>query len=62
MSCFFQVEELTDSLNKAKADGVDVRAFCVINPGNPTGQCLSEKNIVEVTFQCNNLEFHLLYF
>merc|ERR1719428_2120406 len=42
----------TDALEKAaakaKADGLTLRALCVINPGNPTGQVMTEENIKEV--------------
>jgi aspartate/methionine/tyrosine aminotransferase len=44
----FKVKELDHSLREARLMGIDVRALCIINPGNPTGQCLSEKNISEV--------------
>lgn len=36
---------LTDSLVKAKKDGIDPMAMVVINPGNPTGAVLSHENI-----------------
>lgn len=42
------VEGLRKSVAKAKSDGVDVRAFVVINPGNPTGASLSPAAIKEV--------------
>ena len=44
------VKELEQSLSKARENGTDVRALCVINPGNPTGQCLSESNMRAVGF------------
>ena len=31
-----------------RKNGTDVRAIVVINPGNPTGQVLSEQNIKDV--------------
>lgn len=34
------VEELRRALGEARAQGTNVRAIAVINPGNPTGQCL----------------------
>lgn len=37
-----------DAYEKAKADGVDVRAIVIINPGNPTGASLSEEDIRSV--------------
>ena len=36
---------LEDGYNKAKAQGINVKAICVINPGNPTGAVLDEQNI-----------------
>lgn len=44
-------------LLQAREEGVAVRAMVVINPGNPTGQCLSKDNMKEVIRFCvaNNL-------
>jgi aspartate/methionine/tyrosine aminotransferase len=39
---------LDDSLRAARAQGTRVRAICIINPGNPTGSVLDEKNIAMV--------------
>jgi aspartate/methionine/tyrosine aminotransferase len=39
------LERLEDSLKKAKEQGTDVRAICVINPNNPTGAVLSREEI-----------------
>jgi alanine transaminase len=39
---------IRESLSKAKAEGVDVRAIVVINPGNPTGASLSADDIKSV--------------
>ena len=39
------INAIKESLKKAKADGSDVRAIVVINPGNPTGASLSEEDI-----------------
>lgn len=36
----------------ARSRGDAVRALCVINPGNPTGQCLSRRNQEEVVRLC----------
>ena len=38
-------EELNASIDAAKNSGIDPLAIAVINPGNPTGAVLSEKNI-----------------
>lgn len=42
------VDELDRQYEAAVADGIDVRALAVINPGNPTGQVMSYENIAEV--------------
>jgi hypothetical protein len=42
-----QIPELEAALHRARGDGTDVRALVVINPGNPTGQCLTLDNMKE---------------
>lgn len=54
------VEELKKSLEKAKVSGSNVRALCVINPGNPTGQCLSEENMSQIIDFCHENRLILL--
>jgi aspartate/tyrosine/aromatic aminotransferase len=39
---------IKESYDKAVAEGTDVRALVVINPGNPTGASLSEENIADI--------------
>ena len=39
---------IKESYQKAKADGIDVRAIVVINPGNPTGASLSAADVASV--------------
>eukprot|EP00297_Palpitomonas_bilix_P007727 CAMPEP_0113889748 /NCGR_PEP_ID=MMETSP0780_2-20120614/13705_1 /TAXON_ID=652834 /ORGANISM="Palpitomonas bilix" /LENGTH=489 /DNA_ID=CAMNT_0000878953 /DNA_START=184 /DNA_END=1653 /DNA_ORIENTATION=- /assembly_acc=CAM_ASM_000599 len=46
------VEELQRAVDEAKAKGYNVRAMAVINPGNPTGQVLSEDNVKDVVRFC----------
>jgi len=41
----FKMDELKRSVNKARKAGKDVRALVFINPGNPTGQCLSRATL-----------------
>jgi alanine transaminase len=43
---------LKDGVAKAKADGTPIKALAVINPGNPTGACLSREAIEEVVQLC----------
>ena len=42
------IEAIKSSFKKAKAEGTDVRAIVVINPGNPTGASLPAKDIRSV--------------
>jgi alanine transaminase len=42
------VEALDKAAADAKAKGINLRTLCVINPGNPTGQVMSEENISQV--------------
>ena len=37
--------ELERSLEEAKAHDINVNSFVLINPGNPTGQVLSEESV-----------------
>jgi alanine transaminase len=47
-----ELSELKKQLQAARDDGISVRALCVINPGNPTGQVLSEENQRDVVQFC----------
>ncbi len=40
---------LEENYNKAKADGFHIKAVVVINPGNPTGQVMTEENLKDVS-------------
>lgn len=42
------ITELERSLAQAKKDGLNPRAIVIINPGNPTGSVLSEKNVQDI--------------
>lgn len=42
------VADLKSRAAAARASGVAVRALVFINPGNPTGQCLSEENLRDI--------------
>nr|AIT69944.1 alanine transaminase [Gracilaria vermiculophylla] len=46
------IDELKKSLNEARKQGTQVRAIVVINPGNPTGQVLSEENMKDIISFC----------
>jgi aspartate/methionine/tyrosine aminotransferase len=51
------MEHLSAQLAAARAQGLCVRGMVVINPGNPTGQCLSKANQQDVVrfAEANNL-------
>ncbi|PWN36747.1 putative alt1-alanine aminotransferase [Meira miltonrushii] len=42
------VKQMAKEVDDARAKGTDVRALVVINPGNPTGSCLSEENVRQI--------------
>ncbi|KAH7444325.1 hypothetical protein KP509_02G073800 [Ceratopteris richardii] len=55
-----EVSELKSRLEAAVADGINVRALVVINPGNPTGQVLSEENQQKIVQFCKDENLVLL--
>lgn len=46
------IGELQRSLDVARAEGIICRALVFINPGNPTGQCLTEENLRDLIQFC----------
>ncbi|KAJ8750856.1 hypothetical protein K2173_016037 [Erythroxylum novogranatense] len=46
------VNDLRQSVAEARSKGITVRAMVIINPGNPTGRCLSEVNLKEIIHFC----------
>lgn len=47
------IEELKETVKRARATTTtDVRALVIINPGNPTGQCLEASNMREILSFC----------
>ncbi|KAL7133143.1 hypothetical protein ABFS83_12G120900 [Erythranthe nasuta] len=46
------IVNLRQSVAQARSQGITVRAMVIINPGNPTGQCLSEANLKEILRFC----------
>ncbi|XP_078435760.1 glutamate--glyoxylate aminotransferase 2 [Wolffia australiana] len=46
------INNLLQSVNEARRNGITIRAMVIINPGNPTGQCLSAANIREILKFC----------
>lgn len=48
------VDSLQQALAAAKAKGVITRGLVIINPGNPTGQILSEESIREIIAWCRS--------
>ena len=48
------IEELKNAVSSARAKGINPRSIVVINPGNPTGQCLEVENMKEIIKFCHN--------
>lgn len=46
------METLKEGVSKAKADGTKLKCLAVINPGNPTGGCLSRDAMKDVVQLC----------
>ncbi|BEJ17528.1 hypothetical protein CspHIS471_0609290 [Cutaneotrichosporon sp. HIS471] len=46
------LKSLQESVEKAKAEGIEVKCLAVINPGNPTGGCLSREAMQDVVQLC----------
>jgi glutamate--glyoxylate aminotransferase len=46
------VKDLQKSVTEARRKGITVRGLVFINPGNPTGQCLTEQNLRELIEFC----------
>ena len=46
------VTHLEEVLKQAESEGTNVKAIAIINPGNPTGQCLSYDNIRDIIDFC----------
>lgn len=45
-------EELQERLEEARQDAIDVKALVIINPGNPTGQVFSRKDLEVICKFC----------
>ncbi|CAN6452913.1 unnamed protein product [Victoria cruziana] len=54
------IKNLYQSITEARRRGITVRAMVIINPGNPTGQCLSEANLREILEFCMRENLALL--
>ncbi|XP_061372721.1 glutamate--glyoxylate aminotransferase 2 [Gastrolobium bilobum] len=46
------IKDLRQSIAQARYKGITVKAMVIINPGNPTGQCLSEANLRDILRFC----------
>jgi alanine transaminase len=46
------LEDFINSINKAKEDGIQIRAAVVTNPGNPTGHVLKADEIADILRIC----------
>ncbi|KAI8824035.1 pyridoxal phosphate-dependent transferase [Fimicolochytrium jonesii] len=55
-----KLEELERAHTLGKSRGHDIRALCVINPGNPTGGCLSVSHMKQIIEFCHREKLVLL--
>ncbi|OCL13814.1 1-aminocyclopropane-1-carboxylate synthase 1 [Glonium stellatum] len=49
-----------DALEKAKKDGIRIRALMLCNPHNPLGQCYPKDTIIALMRFCNEHQIHML--
>lgn len=42
------LESLQDAVTKARREGLTMRALVFINPGNPTGNCLTVEDLQQL--------------
>ncbi|KAI7864667.1 pyridoxal phosphate-dependent transferase [Spinellus fusiger] len=54
------ISHLKSSVTKARKEGTDVCALVIINPGNPTGQCLLLENMRDIISFCHEERLVLL--
>ncbi|KAF3639137.1 putative alanine aminotransferase, mitochondrial [Capsicum annuum] len=54
------INDLRQSVAQARFKGITVRAMVIINPGNPTGQCLSVANLKQIIQFCHQENLVLL--
>jgi len=47
------MKDLEANYKKAKAEGKNIKAIVVINPGNPTGQVMSKENLQDIVKFCH---------
>ncbi len=53
-------DELMRSVTEARDKGINVKAMAVINPGNPTGQCLSWSDMEGIVSFCHDQNIMLM--
>ncbi|KAI9476564.1 MAG: pyridoxal phosphate-dependent transferase [Benjaminiella poitrasii] len=54
------IGQLETVVTNARKQGTDVRALVIINPGNPTGQCLPANNMRDIITFCHKQRLILL--
>jgi len=54
------IPKLHASIKTARSSGITVRALVLINPGNPTGQCLSAEQLTQVMDVCREYNLMLM--
>jgi len=56
----FNIVTTREVIKKARRDGLNPKAFCVINPGNPTGQLMSQQDLTDIVKLCREENLVLL--
>lgn len=56
----FSFDTIQKTIDESRDAGMTVRAIVIINPGNPTGQCLSETTLKKLAMFCIDNEIVLM--
>ncbi|KAM0328821.1 hypothetical protein ACHAQA_005236 [Verticillium albo-atrum] len=54
------VEHFDKALEKAKADGISVKAILIVNPSNPLGRCYPRDTLVRLLQFCQKHKLHFI--
>ena len=54
------MKDLEENYKKGKASGLSIKAIVVINPGNPTGQVMSEQDLKDIVKFCHENKLVIL--
>ncbi|KAL5375032.1 hypothetical protein DPSP01_011522 [Paraphaeosphaeria sporulosa] len=54
------IDAFEETLRKAKAEGIEVRALLIVNPHNPLGRCYPKETLIGLMRFCQKHNIHLI--